>query len=356
MSEFAIGGFSSQAYAKNGNVSHRAPRPKTGARSGSLDGFDWRTVDFSSEAAAAGEAAGVADADGASGSDAGLLGLGRPGKASGVGRGSRKLRFERSLEVLILVLGLVIAVAAILFFVPSALKVSRYEISGASSLSNAEVLSAALIHGNEYYFSLDTDRIRAALLAEPRIAAATVTRRFPNGLAISIVERHPTAIVLVEEGGRQRSVYLDEAGVAFAYAASAATAKPDSAGAVNARSDVPVISGLRFEDFKLGTKLPQAFVPVLSSLAAIEKGSPSLLAAFSEIKLVKPAYGEPELLLYPLHHRIQVRTGAVLNEETLRSIILVLDVLASRGLADGLEEIDFRTGTVVYRLKGGQAG
>jgi cell division protein FtsQ len=254
---------------------------------------------------------------------------------------------ERSLAFLLAALGAAILAAAAFVILPGALRVTRYSVSGATTMGEAEVLGAALVHGNEYFFSLDTEAMRASLLREPRIAAASVSKVFPNGLRIAVTERRPAAIVLVEGDGKLVPACLDETGMAFAWAADVLK---DGAG------DLPILSGIRFENFRLGTRLPAEFAPALASIGQVARTAPALLAAFSEIKLVKPAWGEPELLLYSLHHRVPVRTGAVLNESTLRSIILVLDVLGSRGLADGVKEIDFRTGTVVYRVKEGQPG
>jgi cell division protein FtsQ len=269
-------------------------------------------------------------------------------------------RIERGLTVLLAAIATAVLGAAAFLVLPSTLRITRFEVSGARTMSEADVLRAALVHGNEYFFGVDPSSIRKALLSDPRIEEASVSLAFPNRLHISLTERTPAAIVIVEAGGRLQPVYIDAAGVAYAFASgktndSATDSVTDSATA-SARTDLPILSGLRFENFRPGLRLPAEFVPVLRSIGAIEESSPVLLQAFSEIKLVKPKYGEPELLLYSLHHRLPVRTGPVLNEATLRSIILVLDVLDSRGLADGAEEIDFRTGTVVYRVKGGQAG
>jgi cell division protein FtsQ len=132
-----------------------------------------------------------------------------------------------------------------------------------------------------------------------------------------------------------------------------AEASPESA------ASVPIISGLRFESFRLGTRLPAGLAAILSSLAAIRTAEPALLSAISEIRIVVPAAAgaaPTELLIYPLNQRIPVRAGASLDAPTLRSIILVLDVLGAKGLAASIQEIDFRTGTVVYRSKEGQSG
>jgi cell division protein FtsQ len=262
---------------------------------------------------------------------------------------TRRRGLERGLGIVMAALGASVLAAGTFLFLPSALRVSHYEVRGATSLSNAEVLQAALVRDNEYFFSIEPARMKAALLREPRIASAKVERRFPNAVYIDIAERKPAAIVLVDEAGRLVPVCIDREGIAYAYASTALA----SAGEGDRLQDLPILSGLRFEGFKPGTRLPAALVPALAALGDIRARSPALLAAFSEIKLVKPAHGEAELILYSLHHRVPVRTGAVLNEATLRSIILVLDVLGSQGLSDKVEEIDFRTGTVVYRVKEG---
>ena len=263
-------------------------------------------------------------------------------------------RAERGLGILLASLGLALLLAAAFIVLPPTLRVRRLDIRGNTTMSEAEVREAALIHETEYLFSANTLSMEKALLQCPEVAGATVERVFPDTLRISIKERVPVALVLVESDGRTVPVYLDATGVAFAFALGKA---PIAGGtAKTLRSDLPLITGFKFQDFRLGTALPRDFVPILASLAQLEASSPALLGAFSEIKVVKPSYGEPELLLYPLHYRVPVRTGPALNEATLRSIILVLDVLGSRGLSNTLSEIDFRTGTVVYRIKEGQSG
>lgn len=145
---------------------------------------------------------------------------------------------------------------------------------------------------------------------------------------------------------------IDAEGVAFARAGQEGAAS------------VPVLSGIRFEGFRLGTRLPPAFAGLLNSLGEIQASEPALLAAISEIRVVTAAPSDgatyspaiAELLIYPLNQRIPVRASASLDVSSLRSIILVLDVLGTRGIAASVQEIDFRTGTVVFRSKEGQSG
>ena len=342
MSEFAVGGFVSRSYEGNGQVAPRSRvKPEVIAPTRLAKEFEGEE-----ETRGGGENPR---------SDARTKAPSVPPPAAATRL--KRTRLEKTIGLLLAALGAAILAAAAFLVLPSTIKVSRYEISGAESLSREEILGAALLRGNEYFFSLDVPRIESALLAEPRIAYARVTPRFPGILKIDVIERKPVALVLVEEEGKLASVCLDAQGMAFAYARDYFGAtKAGSSGTKVARIDLPVISGLKFSGFCVGTRLNADCLPSIAAIGDIESRSPALLQAFSEIKIVKSSYGETELILYPLRSHVPVRTGAVLNEATLRSIILVLDVLSSRGLAEGLEEIDFRTGTVVYRAKEGQPG
>jgi cell division septal protein FtsQ len=276
-----------------------------------------------------------------------------PASPSSAARGRRRLRIrtrdgeDRSLVGLLVAVAMLVLAATALLFVPPALRITRYEVSGNASMSREQVLSAALIHEKEYFLSLDCSRVEAALEAQPRVASAAVSKLFPNGLRIALTERTPVASALVDVGGRAQAVYIDREGVAYAVAS-----QDDAA-------SVPVLSGLRFEGFREGTRLPRSLAALTASLGEIRASEPALLAAISEIRVVAPygadPNGPPELLVYPLKQRVPVRASASLDASTLRSIILVLDVLGTRGIADSVSEIDFRTGSVVYRGKEGHS-
>lgn len=274
---------------------------------------------------------------------------------AGVDRGARggsARRGERGIVVLLVAAAAVVSIVAALLLVPPSLRVTRYEISGNASMGRDEILATALLHDKEYFFAVDSKRVEAALEAEPRIASASVTKLFPNGLKIAVTERKAVAVVLVSMGGRPAAVCLDAEGVAFAEA------KADES------LSVPVLSGLRFEGFRMGSRLPGSVSTLLSSLGKIQASEGGLLSSISEIRLVAPAAPAgaapvgasavaSEVLIYPLHHRIPVRAGASFDAQALRSILLVLDVLGTKGIAASVQEIDFRTGTVVYRSKEG---
>jgi cell division protein FtsQ len=260
-------------------------------------------------------------------------------------RSTRASAAERVLAFLLVFAAVLALVVGALFVLPPLLRITRYEVSGNASMSQGELLSAALIHDKEYFFSLDAERVKAALEAQPRIASAKVAKLFPNGLSISVVERKLVATALAEVGGRTVAVSLDAQGVAFAEASAAEA------------SAMPVLSGLRFEGFRMGTRLPPPIAGLLASLGEVAASDSGLLSAISEIRFVSSSGSSAtsEVMIYPLNQRIPVRAGTTLDTQTLRSIILVLDVLGTKGIASSVKEIDFRTGTVVYRTKEGQS-
>jgi cell division protein FtsQ len=268
----------------------------------------------------------------------------RSERRTGTRRGGASVA-ERVLSGLLALAAVFSLVAATVFFLPPLLRITRYEVSGNASMSREEILSAALIHDKEYFFSLDAARVKGALEAQPRVASAKVAKLFPNGLSIAVVERRPVATALADIGGRTVAVSLDAQGVAFAEATEAEA------------SAMPVLSGLRFEGFRMGTRLPPPVAGLLVSLGEVAASDPVLLSAISEIRLVGASESSTpsEILIYPLNQRIPVRAGAAFDTQTLRSIILVLDVLGTKGIAGSVKEIDFRTGTVVYRTKEGQS-
>jgi cell division protein FtsQ len=279
----------------------------------------------------------------------------RDGKLRGKDRALREP--ERPIPAILIVAASLVLVALSVLVIPPSLRVTRYEISGNADMSREDVLSVALIHDPEYFFSLDVARIKTTLTADPRIASVSVEKLFPNRLKIEVKERKAVAAALVPLNGRSIVACIDSDGAVFAEAG------PDTA------VSVPVLSGIRFENFRLGTRLPPALSELLASLGEIQAREPALLAAVSEIRVVPtgpPAnaanaiaatsIATTELLIYPLNQRIPVRVGASIDAPTLRSIILVLDVLGTRGIAGSVQEIDFRAGTVVYRSKEGQSG
>ena len=73
----------------------------------------------------------------------------------------------------------------------------------------------------------------------------------------------------------------------------------------------------------------------------------------SELRIVKKTDREFEVLLYPANHRVPVRIGPEINEKLCTYIMMVLDVMERENLLGSMDEIDFRTGEIVYSTREG---
>ncbi|HWR11436.1 MAG TPA: FtsQ-type POTRA domain-containing protein [Rectinemataceae bacterium] len=228
--------------------------------------------------------------------------------------------------------------------VPEVTRVNKVSVNGMFNTTEKEITDALLLSPDINLVNADVPAMEARILANPKIASVKVRRAFPDQLIVNLVERKAVACVLVNEEIGTKSIAVDEEGVAFAYMDSIAAA-----------ARLPVLSGIRFERFVPGQRLPEFLRPLLGDIAEIAKGSPSPLEAFSEIKVEKISDSEAELLLFPTGRSVPIRMPARLTSKNLGSALLVLDILASRQGAEKIEEIDFRTGTIVYRTKEAQA-
>ena len=247
---------------------------------------------------------------------------------------------------LIVAFGLLICLGLGLYFsVPEVTRVGQVSVNGMANITEKEIIDALMLDSNVNLVNADIPAMESRILANPKIASVHIGRSFPDKLLVNLSERKAVACVLVTEEIGTKSIAIDEEGVAFAYMDSIAST-----------DKLPVLSGIRFEHFTPGQKLPEYLRPLLRDIAELSKENPSMLEAFSEIKIEKISDSEAELLLFPSGKTVPIRMPARLTRASLGSALLVLDILAGRQGADKIEEIDFRTGTIVYRTKGAQAG
>jgi cell division protein FtsQ len=206
-------------------------------------------------------------------------------------------------------------------------------------LSNEELMQIAGLQGDESYFSLDVDRITANLEAYPVIREADVTKSFPDQLSIVLRKRIPLAIAVVEMGAKSIPVVLDENGVVFEVGRSVSS------------YNLPVVSGVRFPEIALGMRLPDELRGYLRKLAKLRDSSPVLFGLISEVEFVKKRQADYEVLLYTTQHSLKVRLGQDIDENLLKYVLMALDVVAGEMGMENLEELDFRSGDIVYRVR-----
>jgi cell division protein FtsQ len=260
------------------------------------------------------------------------------------------------------------------------LAVRRVLVAGESPLPEAEVLAAAGIRTGEPLLGLDPDGVRARLEALPLVRHAEVRVQFPATVRLTLERREAVALVVAERDGRSLPALVDADGTIFAMARSAEEA------------DLPVLSGIRLGEAALGSSVGAASGSLLADLAVLAEHSPALFRAVSEVRLVaatpagaaeraasaeraagaaeraasaeraagaaeRAASAEgiagPEFLLYLVSSPVPVRARGSLDERLLQYSLMAQELLSKQGILGDIQELDFRGGEVVYRMKEG---
>jgi cell division protein FtsQ len=223
------------------------------------------------------------------------------------------------------------------------LAVRRVLVTGESPLPEAEVLAAAGIATGEPLLGLDPSAVQARLEALPLVRRAEVRILFPGTVRLTLDRRVAVALVVAESGSRSLPALVDADGTIFAVARRAEEA------------DLPVLSGLRLGEAGLGSSLGSAAASLLADLAALAARSPALYRQVSEVRLepAAPAIAGPEFLLYLVSSPVPVRARGALDERLLQYSLMAQDLLSNQGILHDIQELDFRGGEVVYRMKEG---
>jgi cell division protein FtsQ len=214
-------------------------------------------------------------------------------------------------------------------------------IDSGGLIEKDEVLRRAGINAKTSYLSLDTKTAERNLSAFPVIDSAKVVKFFPGTVRVTVVPRKSVALFLRNLNGKTVPVYFDKRGVVFE------TGSHDGA-----FLSVPVISGMEMDDARIaeGERLPGVYIPLFENLDRLSSASPKLYEAISEIEINRKTYDGFDVTLFPSHSPVKIRMNAELDEETVGYVFLLVDVLAEKG--EQVSEIDFRTGTASYTLKG----
>lgn len=253
-------------------------------------------------------------------------------------------RSERLLKRLAVVVAAALAAELAWFLVAMpCLPMNRIDFELSPGLDRSRVVAATGLGEASSYLGTDAAAIERALEALPEIASARVEKAFPDRIVVAATARVPLALCLAEKDGRTVPVVFDREGVVFAVGAAAA-----------AYPGCPIVSGLKFDVPAPGARLPAFLDGFLADLDRIARESPAVLEGVSEIRVQQRAYDGFELVVYPASRPVRVRVGSRLNEEVLRYMMLVLDVLASQGI--DADEIDFRAGAASYRAKEASTG
>jgi cell division protein FtsQ len=104
----------------------------------------------------------------------------------------------RRLVATVIVASLTIAAGSLVLSRSSLLRLRHLEVVGTSSLTRAQVVRLAALSSSTNVLWFDAGAVERRLESDPWVATATVSRRLPGTILISVVERAPVA--MIQEG------------------------------------------------------------------------------------------------------------------------------------------------------------
>jgi cell division protein FtsQ len=107
---------------------------------------------------------------------------------------------RRRLVVAVIAAAVAIAAASLVVSRSSLLHLRHLEVVGTTSLTRAEVVRLAALSSSTNVLWLDPGDVERRLESYPWVATATVSRRLPGTIRISVVERAPVAMIRDERG------------------------------------------------------------------------------------------------------------------------------------------------------------
>lgn len=246
----------------------------------------------------------------------------------------------RGLVVLAIVLsfGLITYVMAVTIVLPW-MRITRVVVQADFEVDRERLLNLAGLDGTVYWFAVDAIAMQERLSAHPMVRTAAVEPVFPNMLRIELERRRPLVLSLVRDGVTSTPVVIDETGRIF------------DSGVHLTRHDVPVLSGIGFQGNVVGRSLPERVLPVLASLQELRVEAPEMYRLISEVKIEPRGAGDADVLVHMSGYPVPVRFDLSFDHRACTYALMILDVLVRRGEANGIAEVDARTGEIVYRMR-----
>ncbi|MFO8064371.1 MAG: cell division protein FtsQ/DivIB [Spirochaetota bacterium] len=251
---------------------------------------------------------------------------------------------ERTARILLLIIAvlalIVIAELAFHFIIAPELTISRISLESEVPIANGELLDMAGVRDGVSYFSVDTATVAAQLREHPSVRAAEVEKVFPNRLDIRIAARKPLMLAFASGENGTVPVAVDKEGVLFEMRGDLGS------------SDLPLVSGIRFEDgFSAGTELPGMLHEFLGEVQEMKLNYPAVYDQISEYRIVPTGDHTFDVVLYPVDYDTPVRVGSGVDGSLCEYIIMVLDAFERDGRLDEVDELDFRSGEIVFRTE-----
>ncbi len=259
-------------------------------------------------------------------------------KASGGGR-QKDVRIT-IMKIIVLILCVLLLLEGIVYtFVMPCLAPVKVEFSGLQNVSSQLLMDRISRVGGATWIQFDSAKVVSALSGISGIDTVSVDKEFPDKVLIRVKERSCVAKTIISVNGSSIPVQIDENGVLFTT--STADVVKDS--------NIPLVSGLPVENMQVGMRFPARYRPLMEQIAAIQQLPQKYFAAISEIQVVSKDYGSYELVLYPVQSQVRILADRTLDEDVLKRMVVVLDVVNST--RPDVQEIDLRYGAISFRRR-----
>ncbi len=241
--------------------------------------------------------------------------------------------------IAVIVLALIVELIFYALILPSK-SIALVKVSGCTKLSSVEIKKMAGLTGKEKWLAINSSTVSKRLIANPLISSVTVQKKFPDKVLINVIEREPVAIAFANINEKTVPMEIDKYGVVFKI------------GNIDMERKLPIITGLTFNNPRAGMKINSKLSTLFMQLDVLQKKKSLLLNEVSEIKIKTKRSGGFELLIYPIKTRLAILTNKALTEDSLRYMILILDVVKDIGMDNEIVQIDIRGSNAVYKKRG----
>ena len=251
------------------------------------------------------------------------------------GKIERKIKFIKTIFC-VLCFALLCELVIYKYIMPS-FSSPKVTVTGQKDYSAEEIARLLLPMNSTTWFDFDVDQAVALLSSEAGIDHVVVEKRFPDKIFVNVSEREPVAVTFVMDKGSTKPVQIDKNGVLF-----------PGKNNPSAEAALPIVSGLPVEYMSKGMRIPSKYRPLIDQISKISELPQHYFASISEICVLPKDSGNYELALIPSQSKVQVLTDRALNEDALKYMLVVLDVVNQIGTDNEVAAVDLRYGSVSY--------
>ncbi len=249
----------------------------------------------------------------------------------------KKSSIFTALKILVITLSIVLVIEAIAYFliIPNT-TTSKLSFIGLQTLESRELSTSITEYCGTNWSRFDTSLAASRMLSFSAVESVSVSKRLPNRIIIEVKERTPIAFTLATINNKTLPVLIDKNGVLFGLADG------------DVASNLPLITGLSLETFFEGMRLDSKFFPLLQQISNIHETRSEFFSVISEILITPKEFDNYELIIYPVHTKTKVLIDRNFSEESLKYMMVALDVVNS--VSPSVSELDLRYGTVSYKI------